>query len=280
MVNKIKSLAKNRRFQFCLAIIVSIMAIGVVGPFLTVDPYDYVAKGFQPPSSEFILGADRCGRDNFARLVLGMRNSILVGSIAGTLAVLIALVAGGLGGYTGGILDDVLNGIANIFLVIPAVPILILLSVIVGYRSFLFVAVVISITSWAGQARAIRSQVLSLKRERMVDLARLSGKSNINILFKEIFPNMLSYILILFCGGIGIAMLAESGVSLIGLGPSEGVTLGSLFHEAIVDGALLRGWWWSFIPPGLLLLTFTSTMIIASSTMDEIVNPKMVPRYE
>ncbi len=278
--SKISALAKNRRFQVSLIVIVSFVAIGVIGPYMTPDPYDFVTYRAEPPSEEYRLGTDTLGRDVLARLVVGIRDSILLGAVAGMLSLLIIILTGGLGGFVGGVLDDVLNLNSNVFLVIPTLPILIILSLLLEHRSIFLVAGIISLTSWAGGARAMRAQVLSLKRRRFVDLARITGIGNLSILFKEILPNMLSYVFVSFCGAVGGAMIAEAGISLLGLGPSTTITLGLMLYEALATGALLGGRWWLFLPPGILLTVFPAALVIMGSAIDATFNPKMIEHYE
>ena len=252
----------------------------MIGPYVTVDPYEFMTFRAEPPSDEHRLGTDTRGRDLLARLVVGIRESVLVGVVAGMLTLLIALVIGGLGGFIGGALDDILNLNSNVFLVIPTLPILIILSLLLEHRSIFLIAGIISLTSWAGTARAMRAQVLSLRRRSFVNLARITGKGNLSILFKEILPNMLGYVFVTFCGTVGVAMIAEAGISLLGLGPSKTVTLGLMLHEALVTGALLAGRWWIFLPPGAMLTLFPAALVIMGSVIDDAFNPKMVRQYE
>jgi len=280
MSSRMRLAIKNRKFQFCLVVVVAFIVVAVVGPYFTADPNEFVGPRYQPPSSKYPLGTDALGRDVLAQLVMGLRNSLWVAVLAGIFGMIIALVIGGFGAYAGGFLDEGLNTLSNLFLVLPTIPILIILSVLFEYRTLFLVAGIISLTNWPGSARAIRAQVLSLKRRNMVKLARLSGKGKIRIIFEEIFPNMLSYIFILFCGMLGGAMISEAGISLIGLGPTTTVTLGLMLHRAIVNQALyMKAWWW-LIPPGLLLVSFTAALIVMGSVIDELLNPKMIPKYE
>ncbi len=266
---------KNRKFQVCLAIIVLIVLTGVIGPFMTLDPEEYTGDRYEPPSSKHLLGTETFGKDVLAQLVVGIRNSLMVGAIAGMLGLMIALAAGGLGAYIGGAPDEGINTIANIFLVLPSVPVLIVLSVAFKYRSLFIIAGIIAVLGWAGSARSLRSQVLSLKERDFVNLARISGKSNVEIVFKEIFPNMLSYVFTSFCWMFGGAITAEAGISLLGLGPSMAVTLGTMLHYALVNEAQIIGAWWWFLPPGLVLIVFTGTLLMMSSVIDDVFNPKL-----
>jgi peptide/nickel transport system permease protein len=162
-----------------------------------------------------------------------------------------------------------------VFLTLPLIPILVVLSVLFKQRSLFLIAFIISIVTWPGAARALRSQVLSLKERGFVDLARVSGKGSLRILFGEIFPNMLAYVFIQFVGMIGSAIVIEAGISLIGLGPGNIATLGSMLYWSIIAHAIHLGAWWWFIPPGLIILLFTGSMFMIGSVMDDVLNPKL-----
>jgi len=275
MSSRIQLLAKNRSFQICLGVILFIVSIGVIGPYLTLDPYKRTGGRYEPPSSTHILGTDILGRDVLALLVNGIRNSLMVGFFAGIIGLLIAFVVGGFCAYIGGLTDETINTLTNVFLVLPVIPILIILSASLKSRSLFTVAGFIGLIIWSGAARSLRSQVLSLKERNFVNLARISGKSNANIIFIEIFPNMLSYIFISFCGMFGGAIMAEAGISLIGLGPTTIETLGSMLHWAIMNQAIHIGVWWWFVPPGIVLISFTGALLALGSVIDDVINPKL-----
>ena len=268
-------LTKNRRFQLCLGAVLLIVAVGVIGPYMTLNPNKKTGSRYEPPSSEHILGTDILGRDVLAQLVSGIRNSLMVGFFAGIIGLLIGFAVGGFSAYIGGLTDETVNTITNVFLVLPVIPILIVLSASLKERSLYTVAGFIGLITWAGSARSLRSQVLSLKERNFVNLARISGKSTTSIIFKEIFPNMLSYVFISFCGMFGGAIMAEAGISLIGVGPTTIATLGSMLHWSIMNQAIYIGIWWWFVPPGIVLISFTGALLAMGSVIDDVLNPKL-----
>jgi len=273
--SRMELLARNRGFQLCLGVVLFIVAVGVIGPYLTLDPTKRTGGRYEPPSSAHLLGTDVLGEDVLAQLVTGIRNSLMVGFLAGLMGLAIAFAVGGLSGFIGGTLDETVNTITNVFLVLPIIPILIILSASLAKRSLFTVAGFIGLIIWAGAARSLRSQVMSLKERNFVSLARISGKGTINIILKEIFPNMLSYVFISFCGMFGGAIMAEAGISLIGLGPTEISTLGSMLHWSIMMQAIHIGVWWWFIPPGIVLISFTGALLATGSVIDDVLNPKL-----
>lgn len=275
MPGRLELLAENTRFKVAVGAVLFITLVGLIGPHLAMDPTDRLGDRYEAPSWEYKLGTDNGGRDVWAQLVTGIHNSLLVGAIAGAIAILIAFFMGGVGGYKGGLVDEGANMISNVFLVLPVIPMLIVLAQLSGGRTLFMVAVIISMLMWAGAARAIRSHVLSLKERKFVDLARISGKGDISIIFKEILPNMLGYVMISLFTIMGGAIVAEAGISLIGLGPTTVTTLGGMMHWAIMKQAIHGGMWWWFIPPGIIIILITGSLLMIGSVIDDVLNPKL-----
>ncbi|KXA91833.1 hypothetical protein AKJ63_00740 [candidate division MSBL1 archaeon SCGC-AAA259D18] len=275
MPGRLELLAGNTRFQVTVGIVIFVTLVGLIGPHFTRDPTDRLGGRYDPPCWKFKLGTDNAGRDVWSQLVNGIQNSLMVGGIAGGIAIVIAFLMGGVGGYKGGLTDEGINTVCNIFLVLPVIPMLIVLSRLAGRRTLFMVALIISILMWAGAARAIRSQVLSLKERGFVDLARISGKGDVSILFLEILPNMLAYVVIQFFSIVGGAIVTEAGISMLGLGPTTVSTLGSMLHWTIMKQAIHGGVWWWFVPPGLIVLFFTGSLFMVGSTIDDALNPKL-----
>lgn len=277
MPNRIELLAKNKSFHIAAGIALFIILVGILGPMFTRNPEAFSGDRYESPNMEFKLGTDHLGRDIWARMIHGIRNSLLIGFTAGGIGIIIAIIMGGVGAYIGGLTDEGVNLVTNVFLVIPMIPLLILLSVLFagGSRTIWTLSMIIAIVSWPGASRAIRSQVLSLKERNFIELATVSGKGDSTILVKEIFPNMLAYIFIQFCNAFGGAVMAEAGIGLIGLGPSDTPTIGTILHFAISNTAHLQGIWWWFIPPGVVLIIFTTFLLVFGSILDDVLNPKL-----
>jgi len=258
-------------FTIPFIIVLTFAALGTVGPFFTADPFAYVGHPWEPPSQKYLLGTDLYGRDVFAQTIYGIRNTMLVGIIGGTVALMIAVLLGGLSGYMRGLVGEALNAIINIFLVIPTIPLLIILSVLIQQRSLWLVAVFIGlITAWPGRARALRAQVMSLRQKEFVNLAIITAKKTRHIVLGEIFSNMIAYIFFHFCGAFAQAMMAEAGISLLGLGPVDVPTLGMILHWAIMTMSLQFGKWWLFIPPGLILVSLIISLFTMNASMSKL----------
>ena len=275
MPSRMELLAKNRKFQSCSVIVIGIVMLGVIGPFVTRDPSEGAGGRYEPPSFKFLLGTDMAGRDIFAQLCVAIRDSLWVGIIAGLSSLIIAILIGGFLAYKRGLVDEGANLVTNIFLVLPELVILIIIAALLEGRSLVVVGILIGLFSWPWMARSIRSQILSLRERKFVDLARISGKSDLSIVVKEILPNMLAYVFLVFIIGIGSAIVVEAGISVIGLGPTTGFTLGKMLQWAISWEAIPQGIWWYFVPPGLILVILTGTLVMITAVIDDVLNPKV-----
>jgi len=273
--SRMELLVKNRKFQICSAIVIGIVMLGVIGPFVTRSPSEGVGGRYEPPSFNFLLGTDMAGRDIFAQLCVAIRDSLWVGIIAGFSSLIIAILIGGLLSYKKGLVDEGANVVTNIFLVLPQLVILIIIAALLGVRSLEIVGILIGLFSWPWMARSLRSQILSLRERKFVDLARISGKSDLSIVVKEILPNMLAYVFLVLIIAVSGAVVAEAGISVIGLGPSTGFTLGKMLQWVISWEAVPQGIWWYFVPPGLILVIFTGTLVMITAVIDDVLNPKM-----
>lgn len=272
-------LMRSRKFIIGATVVLAIVLFGIIGSILTRDPLAYSHRFVEPPSTEFLLGTGNFGEDVLAQLCTGTRNSLMIGAIAGGFATLIAVLIGGIGPFKGGLMDEISNAFTNVVMVFPLLPLLILLASILRGGSMFLVAGLIGITSWPWAARSIRSQVLTLKERGFIDVARMSGMKDRNIVVKEIMPNMLAYIIVVFVVSLSIAVLTEAGLSMIGLGPdlSSNVTLGTMLYWVLNNTHTALPWnlWWCFIPPGLLLTVFLVAVFVMHAGMDEVFNPRL-----
>jgi peptide/nickel transport system permease protein len=228
-----------------------------------------------PPSIQWILGTDNLGRDVFSLFVHGMNMSLRIGILAGLIATAVGVAVGAVAGYKGGIVDEVLMSITNVMLVIPTLALLIVLAAFLKMRNEMLMAFIIGITSWPWTARSIRSQTLSLKAREFIDLARMSGLSETKIIFQDVLPNMFSYVFMCFALQMANGILSETGLSMIGLGPTQIVSLGMILRWALLWEAVRLGKWWVFIPVTIAITLLTTSLLLINTGMDEIFNPRM-----
>ena len=210
----------------------------------------------------------------FTQLVRGSRVSLFIGFTVGLLVTLIGLAVGMTAAYVHGIADSLLNMFTNVFLIIPALPLLITLSSFLppGTMTVIFV---LTITGWAWSARVFRSQTLTLCEKDFVSAAVVSGEGSPYIIFSEILPNMMSLVVSSFFGNVVYAIAADVGLAFLGFEDVNTASWGTMLFWAQNNSALLQGAWWTFVPPGLCvaLVAFATTMMIYA--VDEVTNPRL-----
>ena len=225
------------------------------------------------------LGTDNFGRDVTTELIRATGISLLIGLVAGLIATSIGLTMGLLAGYVGGVVDDIIMFFTNIFTVIPTFILLILISFSIGQdsRGPITIAVVIGFTSWVWTARAVRSQVFSLRNRDHVNLSKLSGHPVALIILTDILPYIASYVVMALILQISSAIVAEAGLSILGLGPrtTEMPTLGLMMNWAMIYQAHILGKWWAFFPVLLTIALITFSMNLMNTGLDQVFNPAL-----
>ncbi len=267
---------RNNRLRVGLTIVLFFLLVTFIGPALAkYTPEEYAAVGAKPPSSEYWFGTTTFGEDVFSQFVHGLRATFLVGLIGGGLGMLLGVVIGFTAGYRGGLVDEVLNVLTNIVLVIPTFAILLIIAAYLQVRGIFVEAIFIGFTAWPWTARAVRAQTFSLRSREYIDLAKLSGMKSSKIIFTEIAPNMMSYLVMAFVLQFGGAILTAATLDFIGLGPTTGISLGLMMQNSVLWGALPLGQWWWFVPPGLAITAIVGAMYIMNVGLDEVFNPKL-----
>lgn len=225
------------------------------------------------------LGTDNFGRDVLTQLVKATGISLLIGFVAGAIATLIGLGLGLLAGYVGGLMDDGIMFVTNLFTVIPTIVLLILISFSIGqeHRGPVTIAVVIGFTSWVWTTRAVRAQVISLRNRDHVNLAKLSGHSTLRIILLSVLPFIASYVVMAFILQISTGILAEAGLSILGLGPrtTDTPTLGLMLNWAFIYQAQILGKWWAYIPVILVIALIAFSLNLMNTGLDQVFNPAL-----
>ncbi|MFA5873444.1 MAG: ABC transporter permease [Anaerolineales bacterium] len=245
----------------------------------TVKQSDYVNISQVANVRVLPLGTDNFGRDVLTELVRATGVSFQIGLVAGIIATLIGLTLGLLAGYIGGWVDDVIMFFTNLFTVIPGFVLLILLSFSIGQekRGAFTIAVVIGFTSWVWTARAVRAQVASLRNRDHVNLSKLSGHSVVHIIVADILPYIASYVVMAFILQISSGILAEAGLSILGLGPrtTDVPTLGLMMNWAMIYQAQILGKWWAYFPVIVTIALITFSMNLMNTGLDQVFNPAL-----
>lgn len=245
----------------------------------TVPQAAYVNVNEVPNVRVLPLGTDNFGRDVLTELVRATAVSLKIGLVAGSIATLIGLVLGLVSGYVGGFVDDGIMFVTNLFTVIPSFVLLILISFSIGQeqRGATTIAVVIGFTSWVWTARAVRSQVISLRNRDHVNLSKLSGHSIAHIIVRDILPYIASYVIMALILQISSGILAEAGLSILGLGPKTTIdpTLGLMMNWSMIYQAHILGKWWAYFPVIIVIALIAFSMNLMNTGLDQVFNPAL-----
>jgi peptide/nickel transport system permease protein len=271
-----RSLLRTRKMRVGLVIVVFFALVAIVGPWLSSNADQVTSDEFASPSAAHLLGTTNTGQDVFKLLVVSTRGSLTVGFAVGVLATVISILIGVVGGYAGGRYDEGLSLFSNVFLVLPGLPLVILLTDYLQSRGAVAVAGIIAITGWAGAARVLRAQTLSVRNRDYVDAARVSGEPAWRIIASEVLPNLLPIIAAQFIFAVLSGILTEAGLSFLGLGGST--SWGSMLFFAQNAQALSLGAWWWFVPPGLCIALLGAGLALINFSLDELINPRLVTR--
>ena len=269
---------RNKKLVFGLSVTLTMLLFALVGPFFAKHPpLEYGGKLSLSPTTKdgYWFGTTLLGQDVYAQFVTGLRLLFIVGALAGGIAAAIGMVVGFTAGYRGGKVDEILNMLTNVVLVIPTFALLLVIAAYLQVRGILTEAVFIGLTSWPWAARALRAQTFSLVSRDFVDMARMSGRSSWKIIFKEIAPNMSSYLFMMFILLFGGAVLIAATLDFIGLGPSNTISLGMMMQLSVQNAALQLHLWWWFIPPGLAIMAIVGSLYVMDVGLDEVFNPKL-----
>lgn len=265
----------NKKLLFGLGLEALFVLGAIVAPMIS--PHDFATfyGAYSKPSAQHWLGTDNLGHDLFAQLAWGLRTSYLVGVLGAVCASLVGMALGFVAGWRGGWLDELLQMVTNIVVMIPALVLLIVIGAYLKTRGVVFEGVFIGLTTWPWVARAVRAQTFTLRSRDFVDLARLSGQRPASVVVRDIAPNMASYLFLAVVLLFGSSMLLAASYDFLGLGPTSGVSLGTMMNGANIYSALqLHKWWW-FVAPGVVLTGMVAALLIANVGLDEVFNPKL-----
>ena len=272
-----RAMTMNKKVATGCAIVGFFIVVGFLGPFFM--PYNPNATShlfITPPSAAHWLGTTVVGEDIFSQLIYGTRTSVFWGLATALIVTVLSVLVGLVGGYLSGLTDDSLTLVTNVSLVLPALPLAIVLAAYFP-RGPLTISMVIVITSWAWQARVLRSQTLSLRNREFVTASRVGGENAWRIIFFEIFPNEISLVVAGFVSTTIFIILAWAALEFLGLGDGTIPSWGGMLYWAQQAGALGGGLWWWFIPPGLCIATLGAGLALINFGIDEIADPRLRP---
>ena len=254
--------------------------LAVIGPSLA--PYDatkLVGAPLQQPNGRFWLGTTQQGQDVWSQFLLGARSIMVISFVSGAIATVLSVVIGVTAGYFGGLADNFLSMLANIFLVLPALPFLIVINSYLpagGKSDLWLLAAIISVTGWAWGARVLRAQTLSMRHRDFVDAARIAGERSWRIILFEIVPNLVPIIASSFVFTVLYAMGTYVSLAFIGaIDPSQPWTWGSMLFWAQSSQAPQVGAWVWFAAPGLGVALLGTSLVLINFGIDEFINPRL-----
>ena len=272
----VKSILSNRKATIGVVILSFFILVSLfAGQLTSINPTRRVGLPHEAPSSAHLFGTTRDGKDVFAQVVYGGRITLSVGFMTGTILIVLAIVMGVSAGYLGGIPDEVLSLITNVFLILPAIPLIIVVAGWLDRPGPTTVMLVLSAISWAYGARVLRSQTLTLRNSEFVAAARVVGEPSWRIIIFEILPNMISLVVSSWIGAVQFAFLALVTLEFIGLGDVNLVSWGTILFWAQNNQALLTGAWWTFVPPGVCIALVGVSLTLINYGIDEITNPRL-----
>lgn len=260
--------------RFGVIIIAVIVCMAVFAPFLhTVDPSKTGASedALIPPNSQFWFGTDDLARDVWSQTLYGARVSLIIGLVAAGITVITGSAVGIISGYYGGIVDIILGRVIDFFMMLPALPLMIVLAAVLG-PSLWTIILVVSVISWPATARIVRSQVLSLKERPFVEASRCIGVSDYFLMFLEILPNVVPLMFAQAILMITNAVYSESVLSFLGLGDVTNVSWGMMLHFAFESGVLARAPWW-IAPPIIFIVLVIVGFTFLGTAVSDILNP-------
>jgi peptide/nickel transport system permease protein len=272
-------LRRNPSLAIGLLIILGLVLFTVIG-FLTVnlkDAYPLSVASKKPPSLQYPFGTDFFGANLLAAMVLGMWQTALIGVLAGAMGTLIGGILGFLSAYFGGWLDTSIKFICQILTPIPALLIQIIIAGSIDKRDVTIytMALVVVLLAWMGPTLVIRAQVLTMKERQFVSVAKLSGMGDLGIIFGEIMPNLLPFLVAAFVTQVFSAVFASFYLAVLGLGPLREPLLGNIIWLAQSQNAFFNGWWWWPLEPAAALVLILSSLALVNMGLDEVANPRV-----
>ena len=268
---------QNPTFTSGFLLLLALLLFGLIGSAFTNPKLADMGSSplNQGPSAAHPLGTDGLGRDMLAVMVIGIPNTYKIGFLAGAVGVLIGTLIGLFAGYYRGLADSIFSSFADIMLVIPTLAILITVSAYVRVVTVEIMAIIVGLLSWPLPARVIRSQTLSLRERLFVEVSRLNGQNDLEIIVTQILPNLTAYLAASFVGAVSGGILAAVGLEVLGLGPQTVPTIGRTLYYAFKYSALFRGMWWWWGPPVVTLAVIFTGLFQISISLDKYANPRL-----
>lgn len=275
----LRYMRRNKGLAIGLFILLMLVIFTVYGS-ATADlshAYPISVKSKQPPSWEYPLGTDFFGRDLYVAMVVGLKETAIIGLLAGAIGTIIGVILGFISAYFGGWLDAIIKGICQILTPIPALLMQVIVAGSLDKRDVTIytMAFVVVLLAWMGPTLVIRAQVLTMKERQFVSVAKLSGMGDLGIIFSEILPNLLPFIAAAFVNQVFYSVFASFYLAVLGLGPLREPLLGNTIWAAQTQSAFFNNWWWWPLFPALALVLILGSLALINMGLDELANPRV-----
>ncbi|QAY73500.1 ABC transporter permease [Agromyces protaetiae] len=273
-----REFARHRSGVVGLVLLLAVIALALLAPVIApeqlLDVTKVTAGPNEPPSWANPLGTDPAGRSVLVMLLWGSRVSLLVGFAATAVSMIIGTIVGMSAGHFGGVAQAVLLRIMDFFLVLPSLVLAIVLSTVLS-RGVVTIIIAIGVTSWAGTARLVRSQTLTIEARPYIERAWALGAGNGHVLRKHVLPAVLPLVLANTTLTVGSAVISESTLAFLGLGDPTTVSWGTMLKTALDTGAATAGYWWYVLPPGIAIVLVVLCFTLVGRALEAVVNPTL-----
>lgn len=272
-----KAIYQNKKSATGFTILLAFILVALFGRLLPAfaDTPNSLNK-FAPPSLTHLFGTDHMGRDLLVQLIFGARDVIAIAFLTGFFTVFIGVVIGLISGFTGGVTDKFLQMIINLFLTVPSFPVLLVLSTMIVIKNVFAFSLILSIWNWAGLARSVRAQVISIKERDFVQICTVIGMKKRRIIFNEILPNIASYIVVNFIIIMRGAITGSVGIMMLGLAPLDSTNWGTMLFVVMQQSLLINPKAIFYIlAPVLCIVLFQFAIVMLANGVDEILNPRL-----
>lgn len=276
-VKTLKILSRNKMGLFGFIMMVLIILLAFFGPIIwPAETSANVAEINKGISAKHWLGTDFQGQDNLRKIINGGKDIVTIALVTGLLSMLIAVVVGSFSAFVGGKVDSVLMEFVNIWLTIPKFPLLAVLATVLALKDVITLSVLMAVLDWPALARQVRSQVLSLKRRDYIEAATMLGLGTPKIIFRELLPNMMSFIAISTIFEMTHAIYQQTGLVFLGIVPYSSANWGVMISAAERRGVLYNPQAaWSILAPMGAIVLFQLALVSFARSLDEVFNPRL-----
>lgn len=271
---------KNTKSRIGFFIFAGYIVLAIAGPlFSPYSPFNSTFGINLAPSAAHLLGTNDFGQDILSQLLYGAKPVIGIGLIVGLFSTLVSILVGLSAGLIGGKVDRVLDGLSYVFVIIPAIMLIVIIgSLFIGRGitfSYFSIFIALALTGWAWGARVLRSQTKSLATRNFIKSSKLVGESSLSIVFRQVIRNLFPLIVSNFFFAAMYGVLGLTWVEFFGLGNVSSINWGTMLYWAISDEAYLSGEWWWYVPVSLAIGGLALSFSLLNSGFDEIANPSL-----